>query len=126
MLEKVRHPAVRQFALDKIAKKDRAWRMADLLVNNYQDGDWAIWKTLAGDSYEDKNAVHSLGWGVRHMFDAHPSEDAEGALLNMYECGPCSQCRAAFVRDLHTLGKLPAWMREECRHDSSGLHPRIY
>ena len=117
LLSKIPHPAVRQFALDNIAKNYRVGRMVDLVVNNYQASDWGFLETLTERVNEDVREYHGLGMTIKHLFKMYPSDEAEKSLLNMYESGPCGRCREAFVRDLHTLGKLPDWMRDECRHD---------
>ncbi len=117
-LTNVQSPVVRQFALDGIAKGYLIGHMVSILARNYVEGDWEFIEALTAQQPEDREDYHSLGWGVLDMLDVHPSEQTVGALLNLYEYGPCAVCRERFIRQLHALGKLPDWIRDECRYDS--------
>ena len=118
-LKQMTHPAVRQFALDNLRSDNPYWYARNLLIANYQPGDWALLESITERASEDSvDDRWRLGFTVQEMFNTHPSQEAEGTLLNMYEIDPAGHFREKFVRDLHSLGKLPDWMRDECRYDS--------
>jgi len=66
----------------------------------------------------DVEDLHHFGMGLRKMLEAHCPIEAEQCLLLLYENGPCSLCRSAFVKHLIALQRLPDWMRNECRFDA--------
>jgi hypothetical protein len=118
MLEKVTHPAVRVLAIDLLDDNDwHAWTV-DMLVSNWQDGDWARLEAISVRQM-DRDQWHGFAMAIRHAFNAHPSPAAETTLLNVYEHNPCSFCREANVESLHQLDALPDWMIAECRHDAN-------
>jgi hypothetical protein len=118
VLEKVTHPAVRVLAIDLLDDNDwQAWTV-DMLVSNWQDGDWARLEAISVRQME-RDQWHGFAMAIRHAFNAHPSPAAETTLLNVYEHNPCSFCREANVESLHQLDALPDWMIAECRHDAN-------
>ncbi len=117
-LENISHPSVREFALDMIAQSIWTGWMTGLLNKNYQDGDWQLITEITQRNL-DREEYHSLGFSVRDIFSAHPTPDSVAALLNLYEKGPCANCRVSVIKCLHQLQAIPPWMIEECRRDSN-------
>ena len=111
---------VRGLAMKLIQDPATVCKGAHLLENNYQPGDFSLLRRLM-EQAADQEALHSLGFGLRSMAKAHPSEDAEPALLYLYEHGPCSICRGGVVRQLRELNHLPAWMHIEFQFDCESL-----
>jgi hypothetical protein len=117
VLSQLTDPAIRALALSLMAIPERRGDAVDLLVSNYEAGDF---QRIEAMLREPMNAddVHHLGMGVRHLLKAHRSPDAESCLLLLYENGPCSLCRGEIVEHLIALGRLPDGIREECRRDA--------
>jgi hypothetical protein len=120
-LENVARPEVRQLALRMIEQNNFTGRAVGLLQNNFENGDWQFIEEVSTRKLEPED-LHDLGFSVRAIFKLHPSPDAAGALVNLYEYGPCSMCREDFVELLHDLSGIPDWMLEECQYDSN---PRL-
>lgn len=116
------HDTVRALALDLLqsatASDARKAEAVDLLIENYQRGDFHIFETVLA-RITDLDAFHAFGIGILSVFAKHPTVEASGALNLLYERGACSHCREDCVAALLQLDALPGWMRDECRHDSS-------
>jgi len=116
-LANLTHPDVRALGLALLAEGDGDG--ARLLANNYQDGDFALIERLLL-TWTDRDEIHSLGFGLRHVIEAQPLPTATGALLALYEIDPCAICRFGATKRLRQIGTLPDWMEDEYRHDSYG------
>lgn len=117
-LKEVQHPKVRAAALEMLGRDDKVHRAIDLLVNNYQEGDWKRIEALVKRNLK-RFTYHGLGLGILNIFESHPSPEAVPTLIHLYEHGPCSTCRRRAVEALYSLNALPDWMREECRYDAN-------
>ncbi len=117
-LEQINHFKVREFALKLIEKESSIGRAVGLLANNYQDSDWERIAELTSRPLEQID-YHSLGFSVQDVFEAHPAKEAVHAFHNLYERGPCGNCRQGFVESLHRLESVPHWMHEECKYDAN-------
>ncbi|NDJ77689.1 MAG: hypothetical protein GYB65_15665, partial [Chloroflexi bacterium] len=117
-LAHVSHPDVRQLALDLIEKRHWIGYAASLLLSNWELEDWALMEMLTKEQL-DPFDYHGLGLDILAIFRQHPAPEAAQALFNLYEYGPCSFCRESWPEALASINRLPDWMREECRHDSS-------
>jgi hypothetical protein len=118
VLENIGDPAVRAFALDMISQSFRPGRMTALLAKNFRDGDWQLIEEVTVRDM-DRDEYHFLGFSVRHVFAANPNIESMTALLNLYEKGPCANCRVSVLKCLHQLATIPLWITEECRSDSN-------
>jgi hypothetical protein len=116
-LQQINHPTVRALAFRMAESATWVGKAVSLLTSNYQDGDWQFIERVTTRNLDDEY-YHSLGHSVIGVFDVHPTKDSAAALINLYERGPCANCRSRFVKRLHKLDVLPEWMREECLHDS--------
>jgi hypothetical protein len=117
-LAHIHHPKVRQLAFDLIEGRQWIWHTVGLLTSNWQESDWAVLEALSRETFEPFE-YHALGLDVRAVFKAHPSPAAVPALINFYEHGPCSACRERIVQALHSIQRVPDWMRAECRYDAN-------
>ncbi len=119
-LEQIEHPDVRAFALASIERGYRIGRVVSLLQlgSNYQASDWAIIEPLTRQ-VTDEDDFHVLGFGVREIFDKHPTPLAIPSLLNLFQYGPCGYCREAFIDYLGKLDAIPAWLRDEAQYDAN-------
>lgn len=116
-VSKVTDPRVRELALSLVAQHDRPWEAVELLVGNYEDGDYARLEPLIVNT-DDAEELHSLGYSVSDVFDAHSAPEAAAVLTMLYERNPCLLCRHRTVKRLLSLGPLPEWMVDECRYDA--------
>lgn len=119
-LELVSHPAVRAVAL-RMADKGPHRRFAlGLLARNWDPGDELIAEGLLRAAAGRREAVHTLGYGLRAVIEAHPSApELVPAVRLAYELEPCSSCRTDFVTALLRLSALPDGIRAECRWDAN-------
>ena len=113
---------IRQAALDLLddgqASGWQRGRALCLLARNHQPGDTArLADWLRGARDDDE--LHAIGIGVRHVLEAHSTPAGAAALLDLYERGPCSICRAHAVELLHGVDALPAWLADECQFDAN-------
>lgn len=118
VLERIRHPDVRELALELSRNPERYRYTMELLAHNYQEGDYALLECLLENPL-DTDDYHELGLGARKFIEQNRTIQAERSLILLYENGPCSFCREFCVRSLLELGRLPEWMRAECRYDAN-------
>jgi hypothetical protein len=116
-LENITHQNVRDFALKMIVDNNRVGRAVGMLQRNFEPEDWKLLETLTVKELEAEE-YHSLGMSVEDIYKRHPSIDAVPTFLNLYEHGPCSECRWRFARTLFLLDALPDEILAECKHDS--------
>ena len=117
-LKNITAPEVRELAFRLIESPKWSFWAADLLVNNFQNGDWQFLEAFLSGEF-DKIRFHSFGLSISHIFEANPSINAVPLLKQLYETSPCSNCRRHFVEHLHSLDALPDWMLEECKYDAN-------
>lgn len=117
-LERLTHPTIRTFALECIDADHEVGRAVRLLEKYLESTDWPLFERLSQREM-DAEAYHSLAFALWELCETHPSPDAAPILLQLYERTHCAYCRERIVNALHKLHALPAWMKEECRYDSS-------
>jgi hypothetical protein len=117
-LSNVSHPDVRSRAEALLQSNDRFTDGASMLAGNYEPGDFGVLQDLLSRPITERE-YHDLGFSVGNILERHPTTDAEGSLLLLYENNPCSNCRRACVRFLIDMKKIPEWMRIECRYDAN-------
>ncbi len=96
---------------------ERSYLAAKILTASYQPGDHRFLADLL-ERPADEDNDHWLGFDVLDLIKAHPEPDADRALLLLYERGPCAFCRCEVVKLLLQLGRVPEWVRQECRFDA--------
>ena len=117
-LSNLTHPAVRSLGLELIAAPERAEEGTNLLVKNFEEGDYLLFEALLTRSDLSSNAYHSAGIDIKRVAEEHPTLQAVPALLLLYKNGPCSLCRYGCVKQLLQLNALPAALRAECLYDA--------
>lgn len=119
-LTNIRHSSVRELALEVIGRGSPAGDFAiEMLSANLQPGDYEVAVNWF-EQEQDVTTRHRLGIGLRHLIEAHPSEEFEGRIQTaLYEWGPCSFCRKIAVERLLQRGELSAQVRAECLFDSN-------
>jgi hypothetical protein len=109
---------VRALALKWLAEGSRPVNTVDLLVHNYQEGDYELIGRLVQQDH-GPDMWEALGIAIREVFEAHPSAEAAPILLTLYEQGYCTMCRCSVVECLLTLGPLSDGMIDECHYDAN-------
>ena len=117
-LEQIVHPAVRALALDLIQAGIDMDYAVGLLGANFQLGDWKLIERLTTQPFAKLADHHLFQIQVKQIAKAQLGPESVGALLNLYEFGPCAYCRQQVVNLLMTNDALSTAMREECEYDS--------
>lgn len=118
-LARFRHPELRAQAERLIAHPDTLELGLILLVGNHEPGDYALLAALTAQYADDDDQLHAIVWRTHELFSLAPSPAATELLRELYELGPCAQCRRHVVEHLLALGALPTELAEECRFDAS-------
>ena len=119
-LERISHTAVRAIALQMADRGPHRESALGLLARNWHPGDELIAERLLRAAAGDEEGLHTLGYGLRDVIEAHPSSlELVPALRLAYELQPCSRCRTHVVAALLRLAALPDAVRAECRWDAN-------
>jgi hypothetical protein len=119
-LAKIQHPDVRELGL-RLTTSDDPWlrcQALDLLNANPQPGDHELVEAVV-DRATDEIQLHSIGMSIITAAGSTHSKDLSGALLKVYEKGPCAYCRQDVVKALIALETLPQLNAEECLFDQN-------
>jgi len=114
-LENITHSDIRALGLALLVEGDGDG--ARLLANNYHDGDFALIERLLR-TWADRDELHNLGFSLKYIAKAQPLPAATGALVALYEIGPCSICRYRAVKLLRQIAATPNWLETEYEYDS--------
>ncbi len=120
-LENVRHPAVRQFALDNIHKGIRTPENFAVLATNYVPQDAKLTEELLREmiAKKDWDGVHAAGMDIYRAFCENSGIPHPKHLLPLlYEYNPCSCCRQSALVYMGRHRMLEQEMLEECLYDS--------
>ena len=121
-LEKIRHPAVRRFALSNANPKERRFEIFAVLSANYSPGDEHLLEAYLREmaSAKDWDALHCAGMCIFHIFDSLRGLPRPKALLPLlYEYEPCSFCRLSALELMSRHRMLSTDILEECLWDSN-------
>lgn len=110
-------PAIREFALTKLADPSVAWRYADLFINNYQTGDDQLLLRLV-EQTTGEGAIESLAISLCAIYQKNRTKKCREPLRAIYQRMNCGMHRADVVALLLKRGVLPADIREEIPFDS--------
>ena len=121
-MENIRHPAVRQFALDNVAKGVRTPENFALLVTNYVPKDGKILEALLQEliTQKDWDGVHAAGLDIyRAFYEDSKIPHPKHLLPLLYEYNPCALCRETALVHMARHRMLTKEILEECQFDSS-------
>lgn len=118
-----KHPAVRAFALEAV-RSGKCGEALPLFINNFEPGDE---KLLLGawEPPEDVPARHASLMDLGGILEKNPSADTSDLGVVVYALTPCENCRWHALRSMNRQQAIPAWMREEIRHDAAA-HCRAF
>ena len=105
------HPDVRAQGL-RLIDAGRTDDGIDLLINNPQSGDAALFAALL-ENLSNDDEIHHVGFSLRDYYETNPATDLLPVLCLLYEKGPCSMCRASVVDLLIKADALPSAFRAE-------------
>lgn len=116
VLSKIKDQRVRDFAMERIIRREMTGNVLSLLRSNYQVGD--LEQILAAlPSQPDDDSAHGLGMAIREIADDNPNWDGYPMLLWTVEHNPCALCRCEAIKHLLNSGKAPPALIEESRFD---------
>jgi hypothetical protein len=113
----VKSKFVRQLGIDLLADKTFQGRQLQLFVNNYRDGDEALFLSFLGTTHDD-DVLHEAIDSLNDVYKRNPTIQAQKLLLEMYERGPCQLCRTKIVQNIYDIQCVPDWMVLECYYDA--------
>lgn len=121
-LENIRHPAVREFALDNVRKGIRTPENFALLATNYMRQDEKMMGELLRELISQKNwdGVHAAGMDIYRAFREVSGIPYPKHLLPLlYEYNPCSVCRESALVYMSKHRMLKKELLKECLYDSN-------
>lgn len=122
VLEGIRHPVVRRFALELLEKGEQIEHAFGMMAKNFQKSDKELLLRLVQSfpiSYKD-DRWHSILMTVRTMFDKDGCKNAPKELLwYSYENNLCSFCRKHTLYEMGRRRMLTPQLLNECLYDSN-------
>lgn len=122
VLENLREPSVRAFALENVEKGIRTPENFAILVTNYLPEDEKILRDLLDEmiAAKDWDGVHAAGLDIYRVFDEDiDTTNLKCVLPLLYEYNPCSCCRESALVYMSKHRMLTKEILEECRFDSN-------
>lgn len=121
-LKNIRHPVVREFALNNVGKGIRTPENFALLATNNMPGDGKMMEGLLREliTQKDWDGLHAAGMDVYRAFREESGIPHLKHLLPiLYEYNPCSFCRESALVYMSKHRMLTKEMLEECQFDSN-------
>lgn len=121
-LENIRHPAVRDFAMNNATNGIHTPENFALLVTNYMPEDGKLLDELLREMIAEKDwdCVHAAGLEIYRAFYKDSGIPHPKHLLPLlYEYNPCSYCRESAMRYMSRHRMLTEKLVEECLYDSN-------
>lgn len=121
-LENIRHPAVRQFALNNADKGVRTPENFAILATNYEPKDGKLMEQLLQEMIiqKDWDGVHAAGMAIYSTYHESSGIPHPKHLLPLlYEYNLCSFCRESALGYMSKHRMLTKEMLEECLYDSN-------
>lgn len=109
---------IRQFALDKINVTNSPFSYTNLLINNYNKGDWILLKSIA-DRCKSEHSIHNLADSYIAIYQANKTKECKEPLEAIYSKLTCGIHRTQIVKILIDNKVLSNQLKEEIKHDSS-------
>lgn len=117
-LQHLHAPAIRDFALQRLARTTRPARYTSILRSNYQAGDAALLTATIG-RFHDEHTIEMLAVSYLDIYRDNPTPECQAPLVALYQKMTCGIHRTDVVRLLLDNDVLPDWMNEELPFDSS-------
>lgn len=108
---------IRKFAVEKLSVTNNPATYTDLLIGNYQKGDWKLLKSIA-EKYNNAGVIHSLGWSFIDIYKANPNKECQEPLEVIYDKMTCGLHRTDIVKVLIENDVLSDKIRSEIQFDS--------
>ena len=116
-LAKLRHPDIRQYALEGERTGLRPDLVAEMLKLNALPEDESVLLDFARRELDPK-IYHSVTIGLLRLMESHSDIRSREICFQLYERGACSMCRTGIVDLLMKSGPLPEWISAELPYDS--------
>lgn len=116
---------IRQFALKILSETKNPDDYIDLLIGNYQTGDWALLQSIAKKQRND-DVVHSLGSSYIDIYRANPTTECKKPLEVIYRKMNCGLHRYDLVQLLIDNNVLSDKIRSEIQFDSNEETRKLY
>ena len=121
-LENIRHPAVREFALNNVDNGRRTPENFALLATNYTPEDGKLMEEHLREliTKRDWDSFHAAGMDIYRAFlECSGIPHPKHLLPILYEYNPCSFCRESALAYMSKHRMLTKGMLEECQFDSN-------
>lgn len=118
-LEKIRHPLVREFAMEQLYVDTE--NALPVFIRNYMDSDAEVIDSLVKSipvDFKENNIWHGIQIDILRMVD-HGLKAPASLLFYIYESTYCSYCREHALKQLGKRRLLTNEILEECLNDSN-------
>jgi hypothetical protein len=109
--------SIREFALGRIPRSKRPATFADILISNYQSGDYKLLSEIA-NKFNDEYIIESLASSYSDIFSSNKTIECKKPLEILYGKMNCGIHRNGIVKILIDNNVLSDTMREEIKYDS--------
>lgn len=111
--------SIRDLAIELLQKQTTSYnKVLELLINNYQPGDFKIIESILNTSSDD-DFKHDLCWKLIEIANTQKTTELTAYYLWVYENTPCSSCRKRILKILIELKQAPKHILTECLKDCS-------
>jgi hypothetical protein len=108
---------IRQLALEKLKTAKNPHVYINLLVSNYQKGDYKLLSEIANKS-DDYDYIHSIVFGFIAIYEANKTKECKEPLEIIYNKMNCGLHRLDIIRLLIENNILSAKIQQELKYDS--------
>ena len=116
---------IRQFAIEKLSVTKESATYTDLLIGNYQKGDWKLLKSIA-EKCKNDDIIHSLGISYIDIYKANPTKECKEPLEVIYDKMNCGLHRKHLVKILIENYVLSDKIRNEIQFDCNEETRRLF
>lgn len=109
--------SIRDFALERITKSRRPATFTDIMVSNYQSGDYKLLNDIA-NKFNDEYLIESLASSYSEIYTSNKTIECKGPLEILYGKMNCGIHRNGIVKILIDNNVLSDIIEEEIRYDS--------
>lgn len=110
--------SIRDFAIRSLNSFGSPYNCAELLIKNYQKGDWKLLRKIA-DENKDKHIIHQLVFSYIDIYQANPSKECKEPLETIYSKTTCGLHRTDLVQILIDNKVLSDQIKKEIQYDCS-------